>query len=265
MNVTMGLCATACLLLATGQSQVIESPELRDARHHFYSARYVEAAHVAAPLTQTGDEALAAFELRTSALHFELKRRLGDATNKSKAMKQCAECQSLLDEFTKDINAGKALARSILKNDPQNVTVQFYLGKLDLNYVWMQLSTLGKRTGWSEYWNARHTMDAVLRAAPTNIRARVARAWIEYIVDTRVPWGLQWTLGGGDRKKALKSMIAAAAEPNVAVYDKAEAEFALWEMLVREKRLSEATDVAKRLSQQFPDNQDLHKFLSKQP
>jgi len=259
------LLAVAGYVLSGVQTPVRESAELAAARHLFYSARYTDAAKAAEPLTLQGGEALAAFELRTSALHFQVKRLLGDAPNKAKALKTCADCQPLLDAFIKDVNAGKLLARSILKTKPQSEEVTFYLGKLDLNYVWMQLSTLGKRTGWSEYWNARRSMDAVLKINPKNIRARVARAWIEYIVDTRVPWGLQWTLGGGDRKKALKGISEAAVEPIADVYVKAEAEFALWEMLVREKRTAEATVIAKRLYVQFPENQDLQKFLSKTP
>jgi len=61
----------------------------------------------------------------------------------------------------------------------------FFLGKLDLNYVWLQLGPLRRKTGWDEYWEARRSLDAVLKANPRHVRARVARAWIDYIVDTR--------------------------------------------------------------------------------
>jgi hypothetical protein len=266
--------AVGCALIAplvafapsgpTGQTgpQAPESPELRLARQHYFSGRYTDAAEAAAPLTN-GLEALAAYELRTAALHFELKRQMGDESNKGKALKQCAAaCQPLIDAFMKDLTAGKALARTALKAQPESESALFYLGKLDLNYVWMQLSTLGKRTGWSEFWNARHSIEAVLKANPKNVRARVAHAWIEYIVDTRVPFGLGWTLGGGDKKKALKSITEAAAvvgDP----YEKAEAEFALWEMLVREKRPADALIVAKRLIVDFPENKDLQRFVAK--
>ena len=234
---------------------------LKLAHHHFYSGRYLKAAEVAAPLTKSGPDALAAYELRTSALHFQLKRLLGDAPNKGRALKQCADCAGLLDAFAKDLNDGKALARTRLKSEPHHVPTLFYLGKLDLNYVWLQLSTLGRRTGWGEYWNARRSMDTVLKLEPLNTRAKVARAWIEYIVDTRVPFGLQWTLGGGDRKRALKNITEAVAAKPADPFDKAEAEFALWEMLVREKRQAEALGIAKRLLGDFPDNQELQKFV----
>ena len=259
---------TACVLFthlsAVGHAvtQAPESPELRLARQHYFSGRYTAAAEAAAPLTVSGGpEALAAYELRTAALHFELKRQLGEGSNKSKALKQCTGCQPLIDAFMKDVTAGKALARTVLKDQPQNESALFYLGKLDLNYVWLQLSTLGKRTGWSEFWNARHSIEAVLKANPKNVRARVAYAWIEYIVDTRVPFGLAWTLGGGDKKKALKSVTEAAATVGDP-YEKAEAEFGLWEMLTRDKRPADALVVAKRLIVDFPENKELQRFVA---
>ena len=104
-------------------------------------------------------------------------------------------------------------------------------------------------------------MDAVLKMNPSNIRARVARAWIDYIVDTRVPFGMQWVLGGGDKKRGLKAVMDAAAQPVADRFVHAEAGFALWEMLVQEKRRPEALEVAKRLLADFPENQDLLRFV----
>ena len=257
-------CVIVAHLSAIGQAgaQTPESPELKLARQHYFSGRYTAAAEATTPLIAGGPEALAAYELRTSALHFELKRQLGDAPNKGKALKQCTACQPLIDAFLKDVNAGKVLARSVLKTQPENEWALFYLGKLDLNYVWLQLSTLGKRTGWSEFWNARRSIEAVLKAHPNNVRARVAHAWIEYIVDTKVPFGLAWTLGGGDKKKALKAITEAAATVGDP-YEKAEAEFALWEMLTRDKRPADAMTVAKRLIVDFPENKELQRFVTK--
>ena len=259
---TSGICLAP--LPASGQAAVDPTTltGLRLAQHHFYSGRYEAAAEAVASLTASEASALAAFELRTSALHFQIKRLIGDAPNKSKAFKQCADCAGLLAAFMKDVTAGKALAKARLKSEPQNESALFYLGKLDLNYVWLQLSTLGQRTGWGEYWNARRSMDAVLKANPKSVRARVARAWIDYIVDTRVPFGVQWMLGGGDKKRALRTVTEAAAADGD-LFDRAEAGFAHWEMLVREKRLKEAADVAKRLLAEFPENQELQRFVSK--
>ncbi len=46
-----------------------------------------------------------------------------------------------------------------------------------------------EKTGWDEYWEARRSLDFVVRRQPQHVRALVARAWIDYIVDTRMPWG----------------------------------------------------------------------------
>src|SRR5262245_6381106 len=89
LRVAVG-CVLVAHLSAAGQAgaQIPESPELKLARQHYFSGRYTAAAEATAPLTTAGPEALAAYELRTSALHFELKRQLGDAPNKGKALKQ---------------------------------------------------------------------------------------------------------------------------------------------------------------------------------
>ena len=86
---------------------------------------------------------------------------------------------------------------------------------------------------------------------------------MDYIVDTRLPRGTKWLMGGGDRKRALLVVRgAAAAESDFFV--RTEASFALWEMLVRERLIPEAIDIAEGLTRDFPDNQDLVSFLRKQ-
>ena len=56
------------------------------------------------------------------------------------------------------------------------------------------------RAGWILYQLGRHadarrSLDAVIKDHPRNVRALVARAWIDYIVDTKMPWGTRWLLG----------------------------------------------------------------------
>ena len=136
-----------------------------------------------------------------------------------------------------------------------------FLGKLDLNYVWLHAGTLGRRTGWSEYWEARKSLDAVLKQNPSHVRACVARAWIDYIVDTRLPRGTRWMFGGGDKKRGLRAVEEAArleSEP----YAQAEARFALWDMQMRERHIVDAVETARGLSRQFPENRELVKFLN---
>jgi hypothetical protein len=100
----------------------------------------------------------------------------------------------------------------------------------------------------------------VLAHNARHVRARVARAWIDYIVDTKMPWGTRWLLGGGNRKQALTD-VREASQIESDFFTHAEAEFALWDMQVRERDMAHATDVARRLAHDFPDNRELAAFL----
>jgi hypothetical protein len=101
----------------------------------------------------------------------------------------------------------------------------------------------------------------VLKEQPRHVRALVARAWIDYIVDTKMPWGTRWVLGGGSRKRALAA-VRDAASIEAEFFTHTEAEFALWDMQVRERDFVQATDVARRLAANFPDNRELAAFLA---
>jgi tetratricopeptide (TPR) repeat protein len=256
-----GLLVVVCSAAVRAQTPQDASPPatLDIAKHLFYSGRYEEAMTIAGALRAT--DGLAAYELRTAALHFQIKRLLGDPDDKAKALKACADCAALMDQFTADIADGKAQARAALAARPKDESATYFLGKLDLNYVWLQLSTLGRKTGWGEYWEARRSLDAVLKMNPNNVRARVARAWIDYIVDTRVPFALRWLVGGGDKKRALR-VAREAADADAEFFVKTEAGFALWEMYAREKNFDEAVVVARRLAAEFPTNRELMRFLA---
>ena len=226
----------------------------------FYNGRYAEAAELSRGLSP--DEGnLAVYELRTSAILFQLRRAIGDPADKEKAFKACEPCGELFASFMREFNEGVSAARLVLKAQPSDPAALFFLGKLDLNYVWLVLGTLGRRTGWNEYWEARHSLDAALALRPGHLRARVARAWIDYIVDTRMPWGTGWMLGGGNKKKALAVMRdAAAAEDDF--YVTAEALFGLWDMQVREKNFTAALVSARRLAVVFPNNPEVARFVA---
>ena len=56
-----------------------------------------------------------------------------------------------MTNFFKDIAEGQKAARDMLRRDPRDASALFYLGKLDLNFVWLQLGPLGRKTGWEEY------------------------------------------------------------------------------------------------------------------
>lgn len=247
-------------IAARAQGLSPEPSVLETAQRLFYNGQYDQAIEAVRTLRDSPPDALAAFELRTSALHFRIRKAMGEADDKDKAFKACTPCPELMAAFLADIAAGQALARARLKADPADQEALFFLGKIDLNYVWLQLGTLGRRTGWHEYREARRSIDAVLKHDPAHVRARIARAWNDYIVDTKIPRGFRWILGGGNKKRAL---IAAreAAETPADFFTGAEARFALWEMQAREKKFADAAVTARALALDFPGNRDLATFL----
>jgi hypothetical protein len=74
-----------------------------------------------------------------------------------------------------------------------------------------------------------------------------------------MPRGTRW-LGGGNRKQALID-VREAVHMASDFFTHAEAEFALWDMQVRERNIAQATDVARRLAHDFPDNHNVAVFL----
>jgi len=244
-------------------------PSLPDAYRLFYNARYEEAAAHAVALRATGAHDLENDEVRTSALLFQLRGLLNgqDARDndnkgeKSETLKRCLTCTEVMAAFMIDLHHGQALARARLKEKPNDEEALFFLGKLDLNYVWLELGLLGHKTGWDEYWEARKSLEAVLKRNPNHVRARVARGWIDYIVNTRMPWGTRWILGGGNKKRGLAA-VREASTMEADEWTRAEAEFALWDMNVREKNFNDATVIAQRLGRQFPENREVAKYLA---
>jgi hypothetical protein len=256
----MGLNAEPGPAVFEGRALSRDRPKLSDAQTLFFNARYDAAAALTLELRASDPEDLAVWELRTSGLLFQLKAALDDRPDKEKAFKQCVGCPDLLTAFLSDTARGVALARERLQSMPGDEAAQFFLGKINLNYVWLQLGPLGRKTGWDEYWEARRSLDAVLKRNPAHVRARVARAWIDYIVDTKMPFGMKWLLGGGNRKRALLTMHdAASAEADF--FSHAEARFALWDLHVRERNVPAAMATARGLAEDFPENRELAKYL----
>ena len=205
-----------------------------------------------------GQSPLPACELRTAALLFQMQALLtipGDQT-----WKQCATCPDLLSSFRAALARGQTVARARLLEHPTDDETLFLLGKLDLNYVWLQLGTLGHKTGWGEYWEARQALDSVLERQPAHVRARVARGWIDYIVATKLPRGTRWLLGGGNRQRGLLA-VREAAGADADFFTRTEARFSLWDMQVRERDTTGAIATAHLLIADFPDNQELKRFI----
>jgi len=248
---------------AAGQSaaDTTWSAQLDEAHRLFYSGRYEASAALALDIRASDANNIEASELRTSALHFQIRRALGEPKDREKAWKLCTTCQELMSTFLAELTIGQAAARARLASNPADDEALFFLGKLDLNYVWLQLATVGHKTGWSEYWEARKSLDAVLKRNPDHIRARVARAWIDYIVDTKFPRGTKWLAGGGNKKRGLL-VVREAAQADAEPFVRAEAMFALWDMQVRERQFTDAVVTARALSRDFPDNRELTKFIT---
>jgi hypothetical protein len=236
------------------------STPLHAAQTMFYNGRYAEAARAAADLCKATVEALPACELKSAAIHFQVRRAIGDAPDKGKAFTQCDECSAWFTTFVAEIRQAQVVARAHLKTNPGDDETLFFLGKMDLNYVWLQLGTLGRKTGLEEYREARRSLEAVLKRNPGHVRAKVARAWIDYIVDTKMPFGTKWVLGGGNKKKGLQA-AREAADAEADLFIRAEAVFALWELQVREKNITGAVATARRLAIDFPDNPEVRRFL----
>jgi hypothetical protein len=249
------------LSAAQGQAAADDRSSLLNAQRCFYNANYAEAAAATLELRAAEPDELGGYELRSSALLFQLKRALGVQRDRDEALRQCAPCAALMIEFARETERGQSLARARLAADPGDDAARFFLAKIDLNYLWLELGTLGRRKGWSEYWEARKGLDAVLRRHPENVRARVARAWIDYIVDTKIPRGTKWVLGGGSRQRALLA-IREAASADGDFFVRVEAAFALWEMEVRERNLPEAVEIARGLARDFPENREVAEFLA---
>jgi hypothetical protein len=258
MNRTIPALAIAAVLVPASHADAQET--LERAQRAFYNAQYEVAAAVTLKPCSEDADGLAACELRTAALHFQIRRALGKPVDKEKAWKQCVSCPELMSAFQAALVRGQALARARLQVAPDDHATLFLLGKLDLNHVWLQLGTLGRKTGWGEYWEGRRALDKVLKRHPGHVRARVARGWIDYIVDTKMPRGTRWLLGGGNKQRGLLA-VREAAETEAEFYTRAEARFALWDMQVRERDLPAAVATARALARDFPDNPELSEFI----
>ena len=252
----------ACMVGPASGQHATPSPAgaLEAAQRLFYSGRYDDAAARALSVRLEDPDNLAASELRTSALHFQIRRLMGTSPDRQRAWTACGACPELLEAFMAEASLGRSRAQSRVGEDSSDEEALFFLGKLNLNIVWMQLATLGHKTGWSEYREARKSLDAVLQGNPGHVRARVARAWIDYIVATKVPRGARWMLGGGNKERGLQA-VREAAQAQAAPDAQAEAMFALWDMQVRERHFSDAIATARALATEFPDNRELTKFL----
>jgi hypothetical protein len=218
---------------AQGEGRSV-APTLATAQHLYFDGEYRSAASMALALETADPADLAACEVRTASLLFQIKRIIGEPADRSQALKACEECPELIAAVNADVARGRELARARVQANPDDVEAEFREGK--------------------------RSLDALLKIDPSHVRARVARAWIDYIVDTKVPRIFQWILGGGDRRRAL-GVVREAAQADADFFSSVEARFALWEMLTREEQVADAVAIARELVRDFPGNRELVRFL----
>jgi hypothetical protein len=254
------LAAGAQSLPATEGHSADRADGLEAAQREYYNARYESAARLMLEPCAADVNGLAACELRTAALHFQIKALLRQEANKEKAWKQCTACPELFSAFKAALTRGQTLARARLLEQPTDDETLFLLGKLNLNYVWLQLGTLGRKTGWDEYWEARRAIEKVRLRQPAHVRARVAWGWIDYILATKMPRGTRWLLGGANKKRGLLA-VREAVGMEADFFTRTEARFALWDMQVRERDTGGALATSAILIRDFPENQELRRFI----
>jgi hypothetical protein len=112
------LFAKACVLVLAGATQ-LGAATIDEAQRLFYTALFQESAAAAKAITESEPENLAAWEVRTSALHFQLRRLLGEPKDRKAAMAKCAECRAVLATFLDDVNRGRAAARERIAKAPR--------------------------------------------------------------------------------------------------------------------------------------------------
>jgi hypothetical protein len=86
---------------------------LADAQREFYSGRYEAAAELSVGLCAAGAGDLGdleACELRTSSLHFQIRRAMGDAPDRERAWTMCAICPDLMSSFLVDTDRARPRA-----------------------------------------------------------------------------------------------------------------------------------------------------------
>ena len=138
----------------------------------------------------------------------------------------------------------------------------FFLGKLDLNYVWLQLGTIGRKTGWSEFLGsaevARQRAQTEPGARTRASRPRLDRLHRRHQAATRH----QMDAGRRNQEEGPSDGAAGGAVSRFQPFVQAEAMFGLWDMQVRERNMADAVVTARALAEDFPDNQELAKFLA---
>src|SRR5690349_1750605 len=116
------------------------SSAVQEAQRFFYNGDYDQSAALTQALCAARPDDLQACELRTASLHFQIKKALKDTAERDNtaAWNACAACPGLMSAFVAETARAQAFTRARLKLDPRDEQALFFLGKVDLNYVWLQ-------------------------------------------------------------------------------------------------------------------------------
>ncbi|HZL93146.1 MAG TPA: hypothetical protein VFB99_05855 [Vicinamibacterales bacterium] len=90
-------------------------PTLEHAQSMFYSGRYDDASAITSTLCAADD--LEACELRTSSLHFQIRRAMGESADRNRAWTMCAACPDLLSAFVAETDRARSLARARVQSN----------------------------------------------------------------------------------------------------------------------------------------------------
>ena len=107
----------ASAALAQESASVPKPGTLDDAHRAYYNGRYEAAAAITLDPCMTGENGLAACELYTAALHFQIKRAMGQSDDRGQAWKACAICPSVMTAFKAALARGQTVARARLRAD----------------------------------------------------------------------------------------------------------------------------------------------------
>ena len=120
------LVLVAAAITATG----VQAQSLDGAQRLFYNGRYEASAAEALGVRTADVESLAASELRSSALLFQLKRVFGEFSNKDsstdKAWKQCAACPAIMSSFLAE--TAQKSRQHISDRSPAKVRIRCEMG-----------------------------------------------------------------------------------------------------------------------------------------
>src|SRR5258705_12972354 len=124
---------TAAILVAlTALTPPATPTDLDEAQRLFYNGRY-DAANALTLTLCTGDlEGLAACELRSSTLLFQIKRVIGGQRDKDKALRPCSRCAEWIAAFKAVTLSAQRGARARLQAAPEDSDTRVLLGKIDL-------------------------------------------------------------------------------------------------------------------------------------